>query len=64
MSRPIMDFEFSPTEITAIERVAILEVGDIDYADMRTNIHYMIEELAKIKGIDISDLDLEDETWC
>lgn len=48
-------------EIKAIERVS--EYGARDEADLRTAIHEMIRELAKLKGVDISDIDIEDESW-
>lgn len=50
--------DFTDNEIKAIERVS--GWGANDDADMRHAIHEMVNELAKYKGIDISDIDMEE----
>lgn len=57
----IVNLDFSENEIKAIERVA--SYGARDDADMREAIHIMIRELAKLKNIDISDIDIDDGSW-
>lgn len=57
----IVSIDFTENEIEAIERVASWSASDD--ADMRTAIHIMIEELAKFKDIDLSDVDYNDESW-
>jgi hypothetical protein len=54
-----VDIEFTENEIKAIERVS--GWGADDDADMRHAIHEMVIELAKYKGIDISDINMEEE---
>lgn len=48
-------------EIEVIERVS--GCGARDEADLREAIHEMVRELAKLKGVDISDIDIDDESW-
>lgn len=50
--------DFTLKEIKAIERVQCWEAEDD--ADMRRAIHQMITDLAELKGIDISDIELEE----
>ena len=50
--------ECTENEIKAIERVSGWEIPDD--ADMRHAIHDMVTELAHLKGIDISDIDLDE----
>lgn len=50
--------DFTLKEIKAIERVQRWEAEDD--ADMRRAIHQMITDLAELKGIDISDIELEE----
>lgn len=51
--------DFTESEIKAIERLTGWEARDD--ADMRRAIHCMIEELATLKSVDISDIDLDEE---
>ena len=51
--------DFTENEIKAIERVSGWVVDDD--ADMRRAIHDMIVELAKFKGIDISDINMDED---
>lgn len=57
-----VEIDFTESETTAIERVT--GWGARDDADMRRALHDMISELAMLKHIDISDINLEDESWC
>lgn len=52
-----VDVEFTAADIEAVERVT--GWGADDDGDMHHAIREMIVELAMLKGIDISDIDLE-----
>ena len=56
-----LNLDIVKNEIKAIERVT--GGGARDASDLRTAIHDMSRELAKFKGVDISDIDIEDESW-
>lgn len=56
-----LELDITKKEILAIERVT--GEGASDDGDLRTAIHDMMEELAKFKGIDISDIDYNDGSW-
>lgn len=50
--------DFTENEIKAIECVS--GWGIPDDADMRHAIHDMVTELARLKGVNISDIDLDE----
>ncbi len=56
-----LNLDITKNEIEAIERVA--SWGAQDEADLREAIHIMIRELAKLKGVNISDINIDDESW-
>lgn len=56
----IIEIEFTENEIKAIERVTGWEIPNGDDADMRSAIHDMVIEIARLKDIDISDIDLDE----
>lgn len=56
-----INLDITENEIEAIERVANYSARDD--ADMREAIHIMIRELAKLKDIDISDINIDDGSW-
>lgn len=56
-----LNLDITKNEIEAIERVA--SWGARDEADLREAIHIMIKELAKLKNVDISDVDIDDGSW-
>ena len=53
-----MWIDFTENEVRAIERVSGWEIPDD--ADMRHAIHDMVTELALLKGISMSDIDLDE----
>ena len=55
----IIGIDFTENEVKAIERVSGWEIPDD--ADMRHAIHDMVVELSRLKDIDISDIDLDEE---
>ena len=57
-----VNLDFTNSEADAINRVT--GYGCYDDADMREAIHIMIDELSKLKGIDVSDIPYrEDDSY-